>query len=256
MLNFCSLFSSSSANCLLVTDKNTKVLIDCGSSLKRTSAALLRLGIDIADIDAILVTHEHSDHISGIPLASSKYNIPVYANQLTYNAMSGKEKIKNLNIISFDEFNIGTLTIIPFKTPHDSACSCGFVIKSGKSQLTVATDLGHIDREILKYFYGSEFVFLESNHDIQLLLNGPYPYSLKRRILSDVGHLSNNACSDLVCHLASNGVKKFMLGHLSESNNTPDIALKTTIDSLNFNNLSVESISVAPKEEISEIITI
>lgn len=256
MLKFCSLFSSSSANCLFVQDENTKILIDCGSSLKRTSAALLSIGVDISDIDAILVTHEHSDHTIGIPLVSSKYNIPVYVNQPTFSAIHNKDKIKNVNIISFNEFNIGTITITPFKTSHDSACSCGYVIGSNNSKITIATDLGYIDREILKFFYESEFIFIESNHDIQMLLNGPYPYPLKGRILSNVGHLSNKACSDLVCHLASKGIKNFMLGHLSDSNNTPALALSTTVDALKFNNLYIESISIAPKEEISQIITI
>ena len=176
MLKFCSLFSSSSANCLLVYDETTKILIDCGSSLKRTSAALLSIGIDVGDINAILVTHEHTDHTSGIVTTSNKHSIPVYANSPTFNAITGNEKIKNIKIISTDEFDIGTLHITPFKIPHDAACPFGYVIKSGSSQLTIATDLGYVDRAILKFFTGSDFAFVESNHDIQMLLNGPYTY--------------------------------------------------------------------------------
>jgi len=256
MLNFCSLFSSSSANSLLVYDETTKILIDCGSSLKRTSAALLSLGIDIRDIDAILVTHEHSDHTSGLITISNKYDIPVYINSLTLSKIPGNEQIKNISIINYGEFDISTLHITSFKTPHDGISPSGYVIKSDDKQITVATDLGHIDRSILEYFEGSGFVFIESNHDLDMLKNGPYHYNLKRRILSDFGHLSNKACSELVCYLAMHGIKRFMLGHLSDSNNTPAIALRESQNALKFNNLDVIDLSVAPKDEISKLITI
>lgn len=256
MLKFCSLFSSSSANCLFVQNETTKLLIDCGSSLKRTSAALSSIGVDITDIDAILVTHEHSDHTSGIVTTSNKHNIPVYANVPTLSAISGYEKIKNIQIINSSDFDIGSIHITAFKTPHDAACSLGYVFKSGNSQITIATDLGHIDRSILQYFENSDFAFIESNHDLDMLRTGTYPYPLKRRILSDFGHLSNKSCSDLVCYLAGIGVKYFMLGHLSESNNTPSLALSAAVEALKFNGITVSGISVAPKEEISEIIIV
>ena len=256
MLNFCSLFSSSSANCLLVYDENTKILIDCGSSLKRTSAALLGLDTDISDIGAILVTHEHSDHTSGLATISNKHNIPVYVNSLTLGQLPNYDKMKNVSIINYGEFDIGSLHITSFKTPHDGVSPSGYVIESGNSKITVATDLGHIDRSILPYFDGSDFVFIESNHDLDMLKNGPYHYNLKRRILSDFGHLSNKACSELVCYLASRGIKKFMLGHLSDSNNTPGIALAESTNALKFNGLTVDYLSVAPKDDTSEIITV
>lgn len=256
MLNFCSLFSSSSANSLLVYDEKTKILIDCGSSLKRTSAALLSLEIDIKDIDGILVTHEHSDHTSGLITTSNKHNIPVYVNSLTLNEIPGKEKLKNARIIDYGEFEVNSLHITSFKTPHDGVSPSGYVIKSDESQITIATDLGHIDRSILKYFDGSSFVFIESNHDLEMLKNGPYHYNLKRRIMSDFGHLSNKACSELVCYLASCGIKRFMLGHLSDSNNTPDIAYRETENALAFSGLEISDLSVAPKDEVSKLITI
>lgn len=256
MLNFCSLFSSSSANCSLVYDEKTRILIDCGSSLKRTSAALLSLETDIADIDAILITHEHSDHVSGLATTSCKYNIPVYVNAPTFNELPNREKLKSINIINYGEFDINSLHITSFKTPHDSISSSGYTIKSGNSQITIATDLGHIDRDIIKHFEGSDFVFVESNHDLEMLKNGPYHYNLKRRILSDFGHLSNKSCSELVCHLASKGIKRFMLGHLSDSNNTPGIALSETQNALRFNGLNVEHLSVAPKDDLSPLITV
>ncbi len=256
MLNFCSLFSSSSANSLLVYDETTKILIDCGSSLKRTSAALLGLKIDIKDIDGILVTHEHSDHTSGLATISNKHNIPVYVNSLTYNELPNCDKLNNIVTINYGEFDIGSLHITSFKTPHDGISPSGYTIKSGNSKITVATDLGHIDRGILNYFEGSDFVFIESNHDLDMLKNGPYPYPLKRRILSDFGHLSNKSCSELVCYLAGRGIKKFMLGHLSDSNNTPKIAFDETSNALKFNGLNIDSLSVAPKDDISEIISI
>lgn len=256
MLNFCSLFSSSSANCLLVYDETTKILIDCGSSLKRTSAALLSLETDISTLDGILVTHEHSDHTSGLVTISNKHDIPVYVNSLTLNEIANCEKLKNVCTINYGEFDVGSLHITSFKTPHDGVSPSGYTIKSGDSQITIATDLGHIDRSILPYFEGSEFVFIESNHDLDMLKNGPYHYNLKRRILSDFGHLSNKSCSELVCYLTSLGIKKFMLGHLSDSNNTPGIALNETTNALKFNGLSVDYISVAPKDDTSDLITV
>ena len=256
MLKFCSLFSSSSANSLLVSDETTKILIDCGSSLKRTSAALLGLNIDLCDIDGILVTHEHSDHTSGLATISNKFDIPIYVNSLTLNELPNCDKLKNVVAINYGEFKVGSLHITSFKTPHDGISPSGYTIKSGSSQLTVATDLGHIDRDILPFFDGSDFVFIESNHDLEMLKNGPYNYNLKRRIFSDFGHLSNKSCSELVCHLAGKGIKKFMLGHLSDSNNTPEIAYNETANALKFGSLSVDFLSVAPKDELSEIVTI
>jgi len=256
MLNFCSLFSSSSANCLLAYDETTKILIDCGSSLKKTSAALSTIGIDIANINAILITHEHSDHVAGLVTTSNKYSIPVYANAQTFNAISDCEKIKNVKILNSSEFQIGTCQITAFKIPHDAINPSGYVIKSGNSQITIATDLGYVDRDILEYFENSDFAFIESNHDLKMLLQGSYPYHLKRRIMSNLGHLSNEACSDLVCYLAAKGVRNFMLGHLSESNNTPSLALSATLDALNFNGLEISALNVATKDKISEIITV
>ena len=215
MLKFCSLYSGSSGNSLLVQSNNTKILIDCGTSAKKVVTALESLEVDITDIDAILVTHEHSDHVQGLGTISKKYDIPVFANFETWNAMpTQKEKIDNKNqniFINDTEFQIGNLQIFPFSTPHDAANPCGFSIVNGDKKLSIATDLGHMDQTIFENLKGSSFMLLESNYDTEVLKMSPYPYSLKRRIAGPHGHLSNNDAGQTISALMYKDLKEVML---------------------------------------------
>lgn len=215
MLNFCSLYSGSSGNCLLVNTNSTKILIDCGTSLKKIVTGLSDIDINISDIDAILVTHEHSDHVHSLGNASKKYNIPVYANFETLEAMpKQKEKIslENQNLFEIGkEFKIGDLEIKPFSIPHDAANPCGFNIYNNKSKLTIATDLGHMDNELLSNLKDSSFVLLESNYDPEILKCSNYPFSLKQRIAGPNGHLSNSTAGKTIAELTKHNLKEVML---------------------------------------------
>ena len=165
MLKFCSIFSGSSGNCLFIDSNHTKILIDSGVSCKKICEGLESIGNSITDIDAILVTHEHSDHVQSIGTVSQKFDIPVYANIETWNAMEKqKSKIAPNNIHTFEndkDFYLNDLLIHPFSTPHDAANPCGFNIHNGSKRLSIATDLGHMNNELISELYSSSFIFLE-----------------------------------------------------------------------------------------------
>ncbi len=260
MLNFCSLYSGSSGNCLFVETQSTKILVDCGTSGKKVCEGLSTIGKDITDIDAILVTHEHSDHIQSLGLISKKYDIPVYANFETWQAMQTQaQKINISNQKTFEndnDFEVGNLLIHPFSTPHDAANPCGFNIYSGKKKLSIATDLGHMDNIILENLKGSSFILLESNYDPEILRVSKYPYILKQRIAGPNGHLSNSTAGKTIGHLIPNDLQTVMLGHLSKENNFPELAYQTVVEELMSQNIDTNeiSLSVAKRNEPSQII--
>ncbi len=249
MLEFCSLYSGSSGNCLLVRSKNTKLLIDCGTSCKKICDGLASIDSSIEDIDAILVTHEHSDHVQGLGMVSKKFNIPVYANLETWNAMQKqKEKIdeENINIFKNDEdFFFNDLTIHPFSTPHDAANPCGFNIHNGKRKISIATDLGHMDNKIFNQLQESSFVLLESNYEPEMLAASKYPYRLKQRIAGPHGHLSNETAGKTISALMKKDLKEVVLGHLSKENNFPELAYQTVAEQLMENNSDINTIKIS-----------
>ena len=262
MLNFCSLYSGSSGNSLFVESNNTKLLIDCGTSAKKIESALDSINIDITDIDAILVTHEHSDHIQGLGTVSKKYNIPVFANCETWNAMqTQKSKIDLNNQKTFEnntEFQIGNLQILPFSTPHDAANPCGFNICNGNKKISIATDLGHVNETLLNNLKHSSFILLEANYDPEVLKVSKYPYLLKQRIAGPKGHLSNSTAGKVISNLIKKDLKEVMLGHLSKENNFPELAYQTVTEELIHNNIDTKDIkiSVASRFNPSKIIKI
>lgn len=262
MLKFCSLYSGSSGNSLFVQSNNTKILIDCGTSAKKIETALDNIDIDITDIDAILVTHEHSDHIQGLGTISKKHNIPVFANCETWEAMENqRNKMTSNNIKTFEnntEFHIGNLQIVPFSTPHDAVNPCGFSICSGTKKISIATDLGHIDENIFSNIKDSKFMLLEANYEPEILKVSNYPYSLKQRIAGPHGHLSNIEAGKTISNLFGKELKEVMLGHLSKENNFPEMAYKTVTEELIHNNIDTNDIriSVASRFNPSKIITI
>ena len=262
MLKFCSLYSGSSGNSLFVQSNNTKILIDCGTSAKKIENALESIDIDITDIDAILVTHEHSDHVQGLGTISKKHDIPVFANFETWNAMkTQKDKISNSNIKIFEndtEFQIGNLQIFPFSTPHDAANPCGFSICNGTKKISIATDLGHITENIYTNIKDSKFMLLEANYEPEILKVSSYPYALKQRIAGPHGHLSNIDAGQTVSNLFGKELKEVMLGHLSKENNFPEMAYKTVLEQLIHNNIDTNDIkiSVASRFNPSSTITI
>ena len=262
MLDFCSLYSGSSGNCLIVRTENTKILVDCGTSLKKVQEGLINIGEKIEDIDAILVTHEHSDHVQSLGNASKKFDIPVYINFETLEAIpKQKEKIEIHNQKIFEigkEFKIGDLAINTFSTPHDAANPCGFNIYNNKSKLTIATDLGHINNNLINNMKGSSFILLESNYDPEVLRYSRYPFSLKQRISGPNGHLSNNTAGKTISELVKSDLKEVMLGHLSKENNFPELAYQTVVEELQSSNVDINNLrlSVADRYKPSKIIKI
>ena len=186
MLNFCSLYSGSSGNSLFVETDNTKILIDAGVSCKKIEKALNDIQIDPCSLDGILITHEHSDHVQGLGTFSKKFDLPVFVNQETLDAMpKQRDKIADKNIKKFkiaEKFSIGDLDINAFSIPHDAANPCGFTIFNDQKKISIATDIGHMTNDILKNLEESIFVMLESNYDPEVLKCSSYPFSLKTRI--------------------------------------------------------------------------
>ena len=260
MFNFCSLYSGSSGNSLFVQTDNTKILVDAGESAKKIETALNSIDVNINDIDAVIVTHEHSDHIKGLSTISKKFDIPIYANKETWDAMPQvAEKTKNQNLFNVNEkFEIGDLKIVPFSIPHDAANPCGFNIFYNNQKISIATDIGHIDKKIIKNLEESSFILLESNYDPNILSYSKYPYSLKQRIAGPNGHLSNEAAGKTVSYLLNSGLKNVMLGHLSKENNFPELAYKTVIDELSASNFDENKIkiAVASRSNPSEILNL
>ena len=262
MLNFCSLYSGSSGNSLFVKTDNTKLLIDAGVSSKKIETALKDIDIDPCTLDGILITHEHSDHVQGLGTFSKKFDLPVFVNQETLDAMpKQRDKIADKNIKKFkisEKFSIGDLDIDPFSIPHDAANPCGFTIWGDNKKISIATDIGHMTNDILKKLEESSFVLLESNYDPEVLKCSSYPFSLKSRIAGPSGHLSNEIAGKTISFLLKSGLKKAMLGHLSKESNFPELAYKTVIDELiscNYDENSL-ALSVASRDVHSKLVTI
>ncbi len=263
MLNFCSLYSGSTGNCLFAQSNETNILIDAGVSTRKIENALDKINVLPENISGILVTHEHSDHIQSIGTFSKKYNIPVYINKETWNALSEdvKNKISYENHKSFlidEKFEIGDMEILPFSIPHDAANPCGFNIYKDNTKISIATDLGHITSEILNKLQNSSFILLESNYEPEVLKFSKYPYVLKKRIDGPNGHLSNIMAGQTISKLIPTGLNKVMLGHLSKENNFPELAHQTVMEQIVSNNLSEKSIflDVASRTQPSEVINI
>lgn len=262
MFRFCSLFSGSSGNSSLVQTDTTNVLVDCGESAKKIINSLSEINVNIENINAILITHEHIDHVKSLGTLSKKFNIPVFTNKETINAMpEQKSKIKEENINFFnvsEDFFIGDLKIHPFSIPHDAANPCGFNIYNNNKKISIATDIGHITPEIMNNLEKSTFLLLESNYDFNTLKCSPYPYHLKQRISGPYGHLSNEVAGKTISQLLHTGLKTVMLGHLSKENNFPELAYKTVMDEIICNNNLENSInlSVATRFNHSDIIDI
>lgn len=230
-IRLCALASGSSGNCIYVGNERSGLLVDCGISGKEVLNSLKDIGICTSTIKAVLVTHEHSDHIRSVGIISRKLNIPIYANISTWNNMAdhiGSIKPENIRLISTGgELEIGGIGIKSYSMPHDAADPVGYCFYSGKRKISIATDLGYFSDTVRESVSGSDMVMLESNHDVEMLKMGKYPYFLKRRILSDYGHLSNEAAGFAIYELLQTGVREILLGHLSKENNFPELAYET-----------------------------
>ena len=231
MLSFVTLASGSSGNAALVSCGQTHILLDAGISARRITTALRGLGVDPASLSGVLITHEHTDHISGLATLTKQLGLPVYATAPTLDALAMKvptipEKRLGRFFAPGESFPLGELWIEPFATSHDAACSVGYAITGGDSRMVLCTDLGYISPQVERAVAGCDLLVCEANHDEEWVRTGPYPYYLKQRVLGRRGHLSNEAGAQLALLAAQNGARTILLAHLSEENNTPAHALE------------------------------
>ncbi len=235
-LEIYTLCSGSKGNCAYIRAGETRILIDLGLSMKACEEALCSLGTSLEEIDGIFVTHAHSDHVKGLPTVARRYSMPIHMSAHTaidFFAANGHME-ERVNVHPTERFTVELdgLTIHSFVTPHDTRGSVGYIIETQDYRFGMCTDTGCISKEMVDELSACQGCIVESNYDREMLKNGPYPYFLKQRINSNTGHLSNDKCGELVCMLARLGVKKFMLGHLSEENNTPELALRCACTAL------------------------
>lgn len=257
MIRFHTLVSGSSGNASVLTDGKTTILTDCGLSGKQLAASLYDLGINPEDISCILVTHEHIDHTQGVGIIARRYGIPVAASAGTWSNMN-IGNIDDDNIISFDTFKpieIEGITVTPFPIPHDAAMPTGYRFDIGNNSFAVATDMGHITDEVKNALKGCEHIVLEANYDRNMLINGSYPYHLKKRIDGSFGHMCNDDTGEMAEFLINNNTKSIVLGHLSRENNSPERAFETVARHLDIAGIKVGRdviMSVAPRYESSK----
>ena len=225
-MRFASLGSGSQGNALIVEAGRTRIMLDCGFGIAESVSRLARLGLEPTDLDAILVTHEHDDHIGGVARFAPKYELPVYLTYGTLTALeSERSAVAQITIIdSHTSFAIGDIEVRPFPVPHDAREPAQYVFTDGAATLGVLTDTGMCTPHIAAMLSGLHALVLECNHDSGLLANGAYPPSLKRRIASRFGHLANDAAAQLVAAIDCSRLQHLIAAHLSQQNNTPDLA--------------------------------
>lgn len=230
-----SIASGSTGNCGLYVSGGTAILIDVGVSLRRLTAALKTFGMTPGELDALVITHEHIDHVKGLAMFAKKTEVPIFASCGTVSALCAKEAAFEGRLTAFESgeaFSVGDISVRSFATPHDAADSVGYILESDGYRFGFATDLGFVPQSAAALLRGCKTVVLESNHDPYMLQAGPYPYALKQRVAGPNGHLSNPDCAVFAAALADSGTKRLILAHLSEKNNMPALALQQTKNAL------------------------
>lgn len=230
MARFTTLYSGSSGNCALIAQGRSYLLVDMGKSCRITLTALKSLGYAVADCQGILLTHEHSDHVAGLEVFLRRHDVPLYGRADTLDMLESRGILPpaaEAFAIGSRPEDIGGFTVSAFPTSHDVPC-CGYRVRTPDGRMmAIATDLGVLTPVVQQNLAGCDLVALEANYDRVSLQEGPYPYPLKVRIASDRGHLDNRACAAEILELLQDGCKKFALCHLSQTNNTPELALQT-----------------------------
>ncbi len=255
MIKFVSLGSGSSGNAHYIETSNTKILIDCGINGKTLQSRLNEIGVSPEELDGIVLTHEHRDHVAGVGIASRKYNLKIYANEKTIMEsfpIIGKVDFNNIRVFK-SNFRINDLLIEPFNVSHDAKDPVQFTIKNEDRKITILTDLGIVTDEILEKTKDSDIFLVEANHDVDLLLNGRYKYTLKRRILSSKGHLSNEDAGKFLIKQRVKKSNHVVLAHLSSENTTEEITFNHVKNMLVKENLPC-NLSLSYRNKIGKII--
>lgn len=265
-MRFVSIASGSSGNCIYAGTEHTHILVDAGISARRMEQGLFEVGVKPAELSAICITHEHSDHVKGLGVLARKYEIPIYGTQGTLREI---RKMKGLgeypkelltSVLPDVKFQVGDLDVMPFHIDHDAADPVAYRIQSGTKSIAVATDLGHFNQYTIDHLLDLDAVLLESNHDRRMLETGPYPYYLKRRIMGDFGHLSNENAGRLLNCILNDKLKYILLGHLSKENNLPELAYETVRLEVDMGDCPYQAsdfhMAVAGRDEMSEILTV
>lgn len=265
-MDLCSIASGSSGNCIYVGSTNTHVLVDAGLSGKRTESGLNSIDRTLKEMDAILITHEHSDHIKGLGVLARKYELPIYATAGTIEAIRQTNQVGTIPEGLFQEiqpdetFRVGDLNVFPFDISHDAAQPVGYRLECENKSIGIATDLGQYSDYTVEKLKHLDALLLEANHDVNMLQVGSYPYYLKRRILSAEGHLSNENAGRLLSRLLHERLKAVFLGHLSLENNYDKLAYETVCQEIDNGENSYRArdfyIQVAKREQVSEQITV
>ena len=254
-MKFKTLASGSKGNSSIIISDDTKLIVDLGISNLRLKKALEKLNYTIDDFDGILITHCHNDHIKGLTTTVKKNNILVYAPRDMVYELS--EFIDTDKIVVVDEnFKIGDINITYFNTSHDADCSVGYVFSNDDKSIAYITDTGYINRRNYKKIEGKDLYLIESNHDVEMLMEGPYPPYLKQRVLSDVGHLSNDMAATYISKLISDNTHHIVLAHLSEKNNTEEKAMDATTSKLKDINRDDIEVLIARQEEEGPLIEV
>ena len=266
MLELCSIASGSSGNCICVGSDDCHVLIDAGISGKRIENGLNAIDLTSRDMQGILITHEHIDHIAGLGVMARRYGLPMYATEDTIHAIKQTSSVGRIDESLFhviqpqEAFEIGDLHITPISISHDAADPVAYRIEKGDRKVAVVTDLGTYDDAIVSQLQNLDILLLEANHDIHMLEVGGYPYYLKQRILGDRGHLSNELSGQLLCDILHDNLKHIMLGHLSKENNYARLAYETVKLEVTLadNEYKGEDLNmfVASRESVSDIINV
>ncbi|MBQ2882045.1 MAG: MBL fold metallo-hydrolase [Clostridia bacterium] len=262
MVRVCTLYSGSSANCTFIENDGRAILIDAGAGVKKTGQALSSIGSSYDNIEAIFITHEHSDHIAGLKTILKYHeHIPVIGNENTLTAIRNSYpeiNCKNFHAMSTgSRANNGIMQVTSFRTLHDSAECVGYIINTGNKKIGVMTDVGEETSQTLEVLSECDTLVVESNHDVDKLWNGAYPYMLKQRIGGKYGHFSNEQCGSLMERAVRSSVKNIILAHLSRENNTPELAFDTVAKHLSDMGAIIGGdidLSVAPRNEVSKII--
>jgi len=244
-MQFCTIASGSSGNSAFISTGGVKILVDAGLSGRAIEQALASHSIHCSQLDAIFITHEHSDHIQGAGVLSRRYDLPIYMTRGTWDSAHrinsfGKISDKNRFVLTPDvPVALGDTEILPFRVDHDAGEPVGYTIRYQGRKIAIATDLGHTDANLAQHFSGAELILLESNHDLDMLQFGPYPAHLKRRIMSNSGHLSNVACGKFLTDIYTDATKHIFLAHLSQDNNRPILAYETVRNIMSVGQIDV-----------------